>query len=401
MRFFLLYIAFIGFSSISFSETVSSDKGSLNGEFSFSEGNLLLSQIKTDFGQINNFLHSDDDKQATNYLEVAPELFIQTQGDGRLFQLQAQASYFTFNKFSNDEHYDFSLLSKFHLRLAESQKVFLTGFITDQYEYRGTGLSLGTPDTLNEGDSKRNEYLNIGYLYGHQDSLARAKILVGYRDFAYLTRKNITKQLAYSSNYLQGNFDYLITGKTYFSTKMQFENFSYDGNIDLERKQYLALAGVKWQSSELTQLHLLFGYEKAIFDNETFKDKNRFAWQINVLWNPVEYVRLNFTSGSEIKDSNKIVKSVNFANYYGVNLSYDFNDRVSLNVNGKVMNEDVAGLENKLKEDHFKSTMRLQYQWRHWLTVFVQYKYDSFDSTQGSNDYDLQTTSLGIVATFL
>lgn len=401
MRFLLLFLASIGFSSTSFSETVSSTRDSLNGEFSFSEGNLLLSQIKTDFGQIDNFLRSDNDKQSTSYLDVAPELFIQTQGDGSLFQLQAQANYFTFNNFSTDDHYDFSLLSKFHLRLAESQKVFLTGFIKDQYEYRGTGLSLGAPNALEEGDSKRNEFLNIGYLYGHQDSLARAKVLVGYRDFAYLTRKAITKPLTYSSNYLQGNFDYLITGKTYFSTKMQFENFSYDGNIDLERKQYLALAGVKWQSSELTQLHLLFGYEKAVFDNEIFEDKNRFAWQINVLWNPIEYVRLNFTSGSEIKDSNKIVKSVNFANYYGVNLSYDFNDRVLFNVSAKVMNEDVAGLENKLTEEHFISAMRLQYQWRHWLTAFVQFNYDSFDSNLGNNDYDLQTASLGIVAKFL
>lgn len=401
MRFLLIFIALLGYSSVSYSETVSSVRDSLNAEFSFSEGNLLLSQIKTDFGQIDNFLRSNNNKQTTNYLNVSPEFFIQTQGEGRLFQLQAQANYFTFSEFSDDDHYDFSLLSKFHLRLAQSQKVFLTGFITDQYESRGTGLSLGASNALTEGDTKRNEFLNIGYLYGHQDSLARAKILVGYRDFAYLTRENITKQLAYSSNYLQGNFDYLITGKTYFSTKMQFENFSYDNNIDLERKQYLALAGVKWESTELTQLHLLFGYEKAIFDHDTFEDKNRFAWQINVLWNPVAYVKLNFTSGSEIKDSNKIVKSVNFANYYGVNLSYDINDRVLLNVSGKIMNEDVAGLENKLTEEHVKSAMRLQYQWRHWLTVFVQFNYDSFDSSQSSNDYDVHMASLGIVAKFL
>ena len=65
------------------------------------------------------------------------------------------------------------------------------------------------------------------------------------------------------------------------------------------------------------------------------------------------------------------------------------------------MNGEVVGLENKIEEDHFTSAMRLQYQWRHWLTVFVQYNFDNFDSTQGSNDYDLQTASLGIVAKIL
>jgi len=223
MRYFLLLVVFICYSS--FSEATSSSADSLNGKFSFSEGNLLSTEVKTNFGQINNFLHSSDNKLKTKFFEVSPELFIQTQGEGSLFQLEAMASYFTFDEFANDDHYDFSLLSKFHLRFAQSQKVFLTGFITDKYEYRGTGLSLGKPNTIEEGDTKRNEFLNAGYLYGHQDSLARAEFLVGYRDFSYLTRASVTDPLAYSTSYFQGNFDYLISGKTYFSTKFQYEDF--------------------------------------------------------------------------------------------------------------------------------------------------------------------------------
>ncbi len=399
MRTLAFFIAFICYSS-SLSATVSSAINSLNGKFSFSEGNLLSTKIKTDFGQINNFLHSNDNKQKTNFFEVSPELFIQTQGEGSLFQLQAKASYFTFDEFSNDDHYDVSLLSKFHLRFAQSQKIFLTGFIADKYEYRGTGLSLGKPNTLDEGDTRRNEFLNIGYLYGHQDSLARAEFLVGYRDFSYLTRASVTDHLAYSSNYFQGNFDYLISGNTYFSTKFQYEDFSYAQNADLERKQYLALAGVKWRSTELTQFHMLFGYEKAIFTNEAFSEEDRFVWQVKLLWNPLERIKINFSSGSEIRDSYKIVKSVNFTNYYGISINYNLNQRLSFNISGRVDNEDVVGLNSAIKEDHFETTVRVQYQWRHWLSVLAQYSYENFDSTSVINNYDLQKTSVGLVVTF-
>jgi len=400
MRYLLFFVALTCYSSLVVSTTVSSSRDSLNGEFSFSEGNLLSTKIKTDFGKIDNFLHSNSDKQETNVVELSPELFIQTQSDGSLFQLQAKASYFTFDEFSNDDHYDFSVLSKFHLRFAQSQKIFITGFIADEYEYRGTGLSLGKPNTLDEGDTKRNEFINLGYIYGHQDSLARAKFLVGYRDFSYQTRKNITEGLAYSSDYLQGNFDYLITGNTYFSAKVQYEDFSYDMNIDLERKQYLALAGIKWRSTELTQLHVLVGYENAIFSNELFGEKDRFAWQIKMLWNPIQRIRINFSSGSEIKDSYKIGSTVSFANFYGADLSYDFNQSLVFNFSGKVMTEDVVGIDNEIKEDHFEATARMQYQWRHWLSAFAQYSSDSFDSTIVSNDYDLQKVSVGLVVTF-
>jgi hypothetical protein len=396
----MLLVAFIGYSSISSSATVSSTVDNLNGEFSFSEGNQLATEVKAQFGQIDNFLRSNEDKQETNYIEISPKLFIQTQGAGSLFQLQVKANYFTFDEFSNDDHYDFSVLSKFHLRFAESQKVFVTGFIADNYEYRGTGLSLGKPDTLEEGDTKRNNFLNAGYLYGHQDSLARAKILVGYRDFDYLTREKITKQLAYSSGYFQGEFDYLISGNTYFSTKIQFEDISYSMNADLERKQYLALAGMKWRSSELTQLHLLLGFEQAAFNNDVFDDENKFAWQVNFLWNPLQRVKLNFSSGSEIKDTYKIVKTVSYSNYYDLGLNYEFDEKIKLVIQGRLVNDEVVSTEAITNEDHFETTTKIQYEWRHWLSGFVQYSYNSFDSTIITYDYDLQAVSAGIAVTF-
>ena len=400
MRLILFLVALISYSSLVLSTTVSSSRDSLNGEFSFSEGNLLQTKIKADFGQIDNFLHSNENQQKTNFIELSPELFLQTQSDGSLFQLQTTASYLTFDEFSSDDHYNFSVLSKYHLRFTESQKIFLTGFIADNYEYRGSGLSLGRPNSLTEGDTKRDQFFNVGYLYGNQDSLARVNVLAGYRDFAYLTRKNITKRLSYTSTYLQGNFDYLVSGKTYFSTKIQAEDFSYDLNADLERKQYLALAGVKWQSTELTQLQVLLGYEKTRFTNKNFEGNNRFAWQINMLWNPLQRIRFSFKSGSEIKDSDRLVKSVSFASYYGLGLSYDFTESLLFNLSGKVVDEDIVSIDNKIKEQHFETTIGLQYQWRHWLSVFAQYKLDNFDSTININSYDLQVTSLGVVVIF-
>ncbi len=399
MRLILLLIAF-SCSCHVFSDTVSVNRDHLNGDFSFSEGNLLQGSVKADLGQIDNFLRTETSKQNTSYVQISPELFIQTQGEESLFQIKATLDYLAFEKFSSDDHVDFSVLSKVHFKLAESQKLFVTGFIGDDYEYRGTGLSLGEPSSIDEGDTKRNEFFNVGYLYGHQDSLARAKILLGYRDFSYQTRASLTSQLSYSSNYLQADFDYLITGKTYFSTKVQLEDFNYQANVDLERKQYLALAGVKWHSSELTQLHLLMGYEKAVFNNETFANKARFAWQINLLWNPIERIRINFGSGSQISDSFKIAKSINFSDYYSVDLTYDFTDRIALNMSGKMIKEDVVEVDNEIEEEHFETTVRLQYHWREWLSIFTQFSYDNFDSTVVINNYDVQAASVGVVVTF-
>lgn len=371
-----------------------------NGEFPFKEGNFFLSQIKTDYGQIDNFLRSYDNKEDTSFLTISPEIFMQTQGSGNLFQLKANASYIKFDQFSDDNHYDFSLLSKFHVRFAESQKIFVSGYLADTYEYRGTGISLGAANLLDEGDTRRNGFINLGYLYGHKDSLARVKFLVGHRDFSYLTRKSITKPLAYDSNYVQGDFDYLITGKTYFSTKVQYESVSYDQNEDLDRKQYLGLAGIKWESTELTQLHFLIGYQSANFSNATFKTEDGFAWQVTMFWNPLERIRFDLSSGSDIKDSYKINKSVSVSNFYSMGLLYSFTDELTLSIDSKIVNEDIIGEFISSKEDHFEFKTNIEYQWRYWLSTYARFNYNTFDSTQLKYDFDLQAFSVGLEVIF-
>ena len=399
MRLLLILIAFIGSASLSYSKTVSTTSDGLNSEFSFSEGNQLSAELKTEYGKIDNFLRSKEEQQDTSFIAISPELFIQTQGDGSVFQLQAKANYFTFDEFSNDDHHNFSLLSKFHLKFAESQKVFVTGSISKDYEYRGTGLTLGEANSIDEGDSKRNKFFNAGYLYGHQDSLARIKFLVGNRDFAYLTRKEVTEQQTYSSNYAQGHFDYLITGNTYVSTKVQFEDFNYDANIDLARKQYVALAGVKWRSSELTELQLLMGYEKAIFDNNIFEDNSRFAWQANMLWQPLSRVTFDLSAGSAIKDAHKVEKSISYSDYFNLGVNYDFSDRLQIKVSGKAASNDVVSIDNTIKEEQLALAMGLNYQWRNWLSALVQFHYNTFDSNRIQYDYDLKAISVGINVT--
>lgn len=397
MRFLL---PLVGCYFLLFTVTGYSAVNNYNGEFPFTEGNFLSTKIKTDFGQVDNFLRSNDNKQETSFLKIAPELFIQTQGSGNLFQLKANASYQTFDQFSDDNHYDFSLLSKFHLRFAESQKIFVSGYLADIYEYRGTGISLGEANTLAEGDTRRNGFINVGYLYGHKDSLARAKFLLGHRNFSYLTRKSITKSLAYDTNYAQGNFDYLITGKTYFSTKVQYERISYDKNQDLDRQQYLGLAGIKWESTELTQLHVLIGYQSASFANDTFKREDGFAWQLNMFWNPLERIRFNLSSGSEITDSYKIEKSVSVSNFYSFGLFYSFTDELTLTINSKIVNNDIVGEINTSKEENFEFKTNIDYQWRHWLSTYARFNYNTFDSSKLKHDFDLQAFSVGLEVIF-
>jgi len=223
--FFTLIILLLNFPQVN-----AASVDSYNGQFRYVEGNIIEGEVQSKFGVVDNFFSSNENPQTTNFFAVTPSIFLQAQLNENLLQISAKSEYVKFSDFSQDDHNDISLLSKYHLKLAQSQKLFVTGAYKESYEYRGQGLSLGDGEALDEGDNKEQYFINAGYLYGHEKSIARAKVLIGHRSFAYQTRKEQTRKLSYIGDYIQGGFDYLISGKSYLTSKLQYENIDYSEN---------------------------------------------------------------------------------------------------------------------------------------------------------------------------
>lgn len=400
MRILLLLIALFCYSSVSFSAAIDRALDRLNGEFSFSEGNILNAELNTQSGHLDNFLHKKTDKEETNYLKLSPDVFFQTQTTDQLFQIQVKADMLAFDDFSDDNHINRSIFSKYYLGLADNKRIFLSGYLEDEYEYRGTVLSLAEPYSVEEGDMKRDGFFNVGYSFGHEESLATAEVIMGYRSFNYLTRKDFTEPLKYSTNYIQGEFDYLITGKTYFSTKVNYEDISYTMNPDLERKQYVALAGIRWISTDVTEMRVLLGFVRSIFNTDTFSIKDRFAWQAKILWKPVNRFRVELTSGSEIKDSFSIIKSIKVSQYLNLGFGYVFKDKLIFGINGSIVDEEVVDSIRTTTENHFVANALIQYRFRDWFSVYTKVKYNTFDSTRIDHNYDLTNYSVGLIVSY-
>ncbi|MGL1956505.1 MAG: outer membrane beta-barrel protein [Colwellia sp.] len=399
MPFIFLAFTFFIFTFYSKAESVNSTVDPFNGDFQYIEGNKLAASLALNAGTIDNFLRENKDKKSTGFLSAKPQVFVQSQFNENLFQFKASLNYLNFDEFSEDDHNNLSLLAKYHLRLASNQKVFFTGHFQNDYEYRGTGNSLGNGSSLEQGDESQKFFANAGYLYGHEQSIAKAKFLIGHREFSYETREEITKGLNLTSNYIQGNFDYLISGNTYSSTKVQIEDIDYEFNDSLSRQQYSMLTGIAWQSSALTELHLLLGFEKAVFSALSLPDEDAFIWQANLKWSPIDSTRINFSSGRTIKSSNKLEDSISVVDFYDISVNYDFTERVQLSTLFKILNEDINLLTAQTVEDSLLANVTLNYDWRDWLSVFVKYDYNDFDSPMISNTYELSVLSLGFTVT--
>ena len=54
------------------------------------------------------------------------------------------------------------------------------------------------------------------------------------------------------------------------------------------------------------------------------------------------------------------MKSIRFSNYFGAEVNYDFTQRLQFKVNGKLVSENVVGIDNEIEEEHFETTARIQ-----------------------------------------
>jgi len=60
-------------------------------------------------------------------------------------------------------------------------------------------------------------------------------------------------------------------------------------------------------------------------------------------------IRFSLNSDSEIKYLYKLVKSIRFSNYFGAEVNYDFTQRLQFKVNGKLVSENVVGIDNEIE----------------------------------------------------
>ena len=376
--------------------SVTSDR--YNAEINFVEGNAVEANISLEAGMVDNFLNANNDKQNTAYFQVAPDLILQAQSHNDLFQLGIQTEFIKFNDFSDDDHNDYSLMTKYHHKFSNDHKVFITGSSVNYYEYRGTGVTLGDAESIDVGDEISTYFVNGGYMYGNDTSVGRFKILYGKRSSEYDTRRSVTNVLDLTSSYIQGEVDYLISGKSFITTNIQYEDIEQDNNSEQDRTLLSGLLGVKWESSALTKLSILLGYQEADFDHSSFSNSTDFIWSTSLLWSPLDSTTIDINTSRSFTDSKKITNTLSTVTTYGVKLNYAFNDVTKFYSRLSFDSEEFTSESTRITEDFFKASFGINYQWKTRYSFYLRYDFNDFESDIVSNNYEKNSLALGFSA---
>jgi hypothetical protein len=364
-------------------------------DFSIESGNKLTANVTSEIGYISNFLYQNTSEQDTSYWKVTPNVFFQTQMKRHLLQFNTQISHVSFNEFMDDDHSNIMVSPKYHFKIDNNKTLSTSLSYKEQYEYRGTGVSFGEAESISTGDEFKNVELKMGYLYGHHDSVAKLKIEVGLLDFSYLTRRAITQQLDREETFSHLSFDYLLSGKSYLATDVEYREIRSPNNALLDKDKVVMLAGWKWQSTGITEFQALIGYQQIDFSAPELASDDGFKWQVNANWKPSTFSLLSLTSNRDFEEANRLSNSYRVVDRHKIELMNKFTDYFQASAAIGFRKEEVI-YSNEVNEEHYSFyELSVNYQRNEWLRFYSRFVYSDMDATLEAEDYQRHSISVG------
>jgi hypothetical protein len=364
-------------------------------DFALESGNQFSAKFSSEYGQISNFLSSKHNEESTSFIRIEPSVFIQTQRSRHLLQLNTNLSHYQFSEFDEDNHSNFRVNPKYFFKLDKNKTLFGNIKWHENYEYRGTGLSLGDAKSLTSGDEKETLTANIGYLYGQVDSVAKLKFSIGQESFRYKTRREQSQLLDRIDNEALISFDYLLSGKTYLAVDLAYTQSDFEHNRQLNKDVYGLLAGMKWQSTAITQFQALVGYQELTFEDQSRASDHGFKWRIDINWQATRFMKLNINTQRNYETANRIADSYRVVDSTSLQITNQFTDYFQASATFGFKQEEIVYLNNTDNEDYFYSELKLNYQRNDWLTVFASFAFNELESNINQLNYQGHSLSLG------
>tara|TARA_R110000737_G_scaffold334844_1_gene353298 strand:- start:500 stop:1663 length:1164 start_codon:yes stop_codon:yes gene_type:complete len=349
--------------------------------------NNVAFNLASEAGYIDNFLYQARDEQSTAYYTLSSDLAFTSKTQQSAFNFDAKIASYSFNKFENDEHTDFTIAPTYQFKFSQNQRFYLSAHWLNDYTYRGTGLTLGEAETLSKGDKRQSVATGVGYEFGTLDSQGRLNVEVNYHESEFKTRRIITSRLDTEILSIKSSFDYLLSGKTYLAFDVDYKATEYPNAELTNRDSITGLVGIKWFTTVISELKFLVGYQNLNFEDSRLSDDSAFKWQFDYTWRPSNYTQVHIVSNRSFDESYRLISSYRLAQTHQINLEHAFTDYFKVYTAFGINNEKFITLNKVQKEDYIFSTLMLDYQHSDRLSIQLSYDYKSLDANIAASNY--------------
>ncbi|WP_448547317.1 outer membrane beta-barrel protein [Thalassotalea fusca] len=360
-----------------------------------SAANLFEVSLSTEYGYLDNFLYQPEQEQSTGFWRIAPSAKMKAASGAQLYSLALSSELYRHAEFSHDDRTNAALEAGYQYKFAHNKRFFIQGTYDQVGEERGTGLSIGDAESIDRPDEWQQSGASLGYQFGHEESVAQLTVEGGFDTKRYNTRRATTRNLDQQSIYAGLSFDYLLSGKSYIGTEAKVSQSDFKYNNTLNETKWEALVGYRWQSTDITRVSALIGYQHISFDQALLQDDSSLKWKIDGHWQPSDYFSVSLSSSRDYVAANRLADSFRVVDRYQLSSMYAFSSHMKLNVLLGIDDEQLIFANRTDKEDYLVGEVALHYNRNDWLSFYGKFNFRSLDNSEPTLNYQRNSFSIG------
>lgn len=369
------------------------DKGipALNGKF---YPTLRSKVLFTD-----NVLLQDKNPKESILIVTTPRLKYNFESNITQFSMDMgiEQGYYTHSH--GDNYLDADTKAKFSVYPTSRLSFFGAAGYRRFHEVRGSGSQSGNRATEFESPDKYRLWdVQLGFKYGvAKVGMPRFETAYYHLERRYSNNRRRTRIQDRNGDAVRSTLFYQILPNTSLLIQGNLMRLSYKRGFapgDLDSKQYSVLGGLTWQATYQTTGYFKVGWNQKFFDASARGGSSNLSWEIGVDWFPLTYSTVGLVTSQRLQEADGIGNAANVRNFK-LSWTHNWGWNISTTTNLIYINSNYSG--NSREDNDLGGGFSIDYSFRRWLSVGVNYTYLLRSSTGSNLDYQRNVAGIHMV----
>ncbi len=358
----------------------------------------------------DNVLLQDKKAKDSFVIVTSPRVKYYSEGDITQFTLDMGIDDGYYTHSHNDNYFDLDAKADISFYPTDRITFFGGAGYKKGHEARGEGSQSGSNVMDFENpDRYRLWGVEAGIKYGVEKvGMPRIETSYTHNERRYSNNIGKTKFQERNTDNIYTTLFYQILPNTSLLVEGRLSRFSYKkGNVngELDSSQYAVLGGLSWQATYQTEGYFKIGWNEKFFDADERGSSSNISWEVGFDWKPLPYSMISFSTSQKLEEADGLGSDVNVRS---VDLSWKhaWQDWLYSTLTFYYRNEDFSGnsifsasnISRDREDDDFGVGLNMDYEFRRWLTLGLDYSYSIRSSTQ--ENFDFNRNIIGLHAVF-
>ncbi|MEL0654609.1 outer membrane beta-barrel protein [Pseudoalteromonas issachenkonii] len=354
-------------------------------------GAEITPTLQSGISSNNNFFSTPNNEESRLIWTITPNIKAAIEDGPDSYDLELGTSSSLHNKDSTDNFTQVNFGVGVHKEFTSQHRLDVNGDADWLFEPRGSGLTEGLGDAVNELVKYQQQNVLLRYEYGAQSSKVQVAFGAGFFNKKYQSFRELSQYRDYDKSLIGVTGYYNTQASTRIFLEVKQENYRYDylqaNGISRDSDDVKILIGMEWEATSVTSGSFKLGYQNKDFSANERESFSGLSWEAGVNWQPLSYSTLQLTTSRSAKDplvqGDYIKEST-----YGINWTHSWSDDylsslVGINYIDEKYTGDVG------RKDKSKSVrLGLNYVASKFGMVSTYVDFIDKDSTQSAIEFD-------------